>query len=606
MAQGEGCDTCSSNAAFQVALCYLIGFGVRPDRQESDRWLHRSTRTLDEMEDTLRRIRQAELKAKALESLTQLGYSGMLDTTYQRDGVLHEAIQQYQEMIKAQENLLGRTHFSPIRLRSLLITLMRYGDGDQNLEALNLAQSNLKIAEDRNVDQVDLLGMKSQTARIYLDLGYLETAESIAREIDHHYATGPHKDHINNLKNQEFLAYVLQKREKFSEAIDLGQKVEIACVSKLGIYHDSTLRAKRSLVEAYEGIGELEKAVELNENLVESREECTAADNPVLIEDISKLGVQYMLLKNHNAAEECYQKIATLVEENIKNAAPAMISANNCAAKLIKRGELEKSVEILEILIAKFETTLRPETSELIMMVGNLAAAYQLLEEWGRAEPLERRVWEARRRLLSSGHPHTITALRNLAANLIRQNRFGEAATLHQEEITILESLPGIEDQEKLAAVSEVVRCLMSTEDWAGAVPFLEKELVVDPESLSGRVLLATCYMKLGNPAKARPMILAFLERLERGTQGSPHTIISQAIDLAAACQERGRLVEEEQVLVIGALLSKHLDSSQSELRQQVVAKVRDLLRRRGNEEEGLLFKPSRIRDLIQKDEDGE
>ena len=602
MAQGEGCDICSSNAAFQLALCYLLGFGVQPDKQESDKWLHSSSKSPAEMSDTLQRIQQMELKARVVESLMELGYSDMLKITYLRDGVLAEAIQRYQEMVSAQENLFGPTHLSPNRLRNLLVTMLRWNN--QLQESLSLAQYNLKIAKDSNVGQLDLLVLEGGIVTVYRDLGEMEKAELVARRIEEGYATGPYKDHFARFSNQVELARILVERKKYEEAIEFGQEIERSCVSKLGTYHDSTLSVRRSLVMAYDAVGQLEKAVDINEVLVRTSEECTAADDPILIEDLSKLSIQYFVLGKHDAAQKCYDKIKALVAENTKNAAPAVNSANNYATKLISRGELDKGVAILEMLIIRFETILGPERIELVLIMGNLAVAYQLLEQWEKAEHLERRVWEVRRRLLGTSHPHTITALRNLAANLVRQHRFAESATLSQEVLSVLESVPGTLDEDKFTTVAEIARTLVSAEDWAGALPFFEQELEwkrkTSSVSLSGLVLLATCFMKLGQPPKARPIILDFIDQVQRGGNESANTLVSCLINLAAACLERECLIETEQVLCIGAILSKQLPDSSSDLHLKLEAGVDEFLRRRGTDDVGLVFKPSNILDQVQ------
>ncbi|KAF2259193.1 kinase-like protein [Lojkania enalia] len=601
MAQGEGCDTCSSNAAFQLALCYLLGFGVQADKKESDKWLHASSKTAAEMSNTLQRIRQRELGDPVTESLTRLGYSGSLNITYEQDGVLGEAIQQYQNMVLAQENLFGPAHFSPIRLRGILVTLLRWNNQFQ--ESLSLALYSLKIGEDLDIHQLDLLGLKAGLVEAYMSLGEMEKAEFFARGIEEAYAAGPYKDHVARLRNQGVLARILLERENYEEAVELGQEAEQNCISKLGIHHDITLSVRRSLVTAYDRVGNLEKAVEVNERLLEAREKCNVADDPILIEDLSRLSVQYCLLGKHDAAQRCYHRIDALVAENIKNAAPAVNSANNYATHLISRGELDKAVTILKYLFVQFEASLGPKRGEFILVMGNLAAAYQFLEQWESAEPLERRVWEARRELLGNSHPHTITALRNLATNLLRQNRFAEAAALRQEELCILESVPETSDETKISVVSEIARILVSAKDWAGALPFFEQELEwkhpkggkTPSKSLSGMALVATCFIKLDHVSKARPMILNFINQVQRGGNESADNIIPCVISLAAACLERECLIEAEQVLVIGVFLSQQLSASSSDLRLKLEAEVDQFLKRRGTEDMSLVFNPSNI-----------
>jgi hypothetical protein len=59
-ARRRSCDTRSRNAAFQLALCYKVGFGVRIDETESRIWLEHSLRQQDDLEYEFELLKREE------------------------------------------------------------------------------------------------------------------------------------------------------------------------------------------------------------------------------------------------------------------------------------------------------------------------------------------------------------------------------------------------------------------------------------------------------------------------------------------------------------------------------------------------------------------
>ncbi len=80
---------------------------------------------------------------------------------------------------------------------------------------------------------------------------------------------------------------------------------------------------------------------------------------------------------------------------------------------------------------------------------------------------------------------------------LIRQGRAGEATHVLSE---VSKKFP-----QSLETHVHLGRALLERGDFAGAVPYLEKALAIDPKMAQAHLLLAKCYVRLGRTAEAQP-----------------------------------------------------------------------------------------------------
>jgi hypothetical protein len=180
MANGAGCLVCQQNAAFQIAVCYSIGFGVDRDDGERNIWIEKSGKSLASLQDSLDRIKTENKRANFAVGLYKLGYRSNLLDRYRNDGLLLEATTKYRAIVAWRIEQLGLTHYSTLRNRSLLVDLLSWtGEFD---EALLHALSNLESAG-ADVGIRDRLALKGQLAYIYENLGRKADAEALRSKI---------------------------------------------------------------------------------------------------------------------------------------------------------------------------------------------------------------------------------------------------------------------------------------------------------------------------------------------------------------------------------------------------------------------------------------
>lgn len=569
MAQDEGCDCCRRSAAFQLSLCHSVGFGALSSEEESNKWLRISERTANDLTEVLDAIKNWKLESNPLEHLEKLGYRYDLTSRYKSEGIIDDAIEYYRHISLAREKALGPNHFSTLRLKYILITHLM-NEGQYN-EACKIALTMTRLD---NLSPSDRIAVNTILARLWAALDETEKAESVYRGLLECFADGSGPKDSERLDHQLDLVNVLLGRGEHEQALALALKTVEECLQELGPSHSITRDAKRRLAAAYDAKGQLEKAVEINEDLTKLKEPVSADErlDPVLVQDIARLGVQYYLLGRSDAALGCYKRVDNFVKRSIEMAAPAVDAVNNCAIRLVNCGELEKAAAILERLLPESSTVLGVQSKETAMVMGNLAYIYESKMQWDKVETLERQVLKTRRLVLGEAHPDTVIAMGNLRQTLLAQKRYVEAAEIARQELA---SIRSVSNERRIDAVETIAVTFESAGGFAEAIAFLEAEIALEsaetenppPSGIVSAMVLATiCYLHVDQPSRARELMAKFLPQLQDAEhlKEDCDTLVTNTIRLANMCLERDFIVEGEQVLAGLAILYPQLPEDET------------------------------------------
>jgi tetratricopeptide (TPR) repeat protein len=194
---------------------------------------------------------------------------------------------------------------------------------------------------------------KNPLQTILKQLGRLDEESVLRRETACGYDNQPANDYPGRLLDRVNLGDSLLAQGKYDEALDIGLSVEKDALLRLGPYHATCLSAKKLIVEAYDAKGELKLSSEINQDLIRSRRQSSVADHVVWIEEMSILGVQYYRLGALDMAHKCHESVMFSIKKDKKAAIPAATAINNHATKLLRRGQVEGGITILEHLLAR-------------------------------------------------------------------------------------------------------------------------------------------------------------------------------------------------------------------------------------------------------------
>jgi hypothetical protein len=149
-AKSASCVSCRREYEFQVAICYIIGFGTLKNEESSQYWLEKSGKTDEDVVAAIKRLSAdyqmtGRLPKRVLDTLG-IGVVVSTDRTeeYQISGRLPEAQKALQGEILARRNAFGAQHLSLAKLMSDLVVILK-------------AQSRLWEAERLQREVVDIL-----------------------------------------------------------------------------------------------------------------------------------------------------------------------------------------------------------------------------------------------------------------------------------------------------------------------------------------------------------------------------------------------------------------------------------------------------------------
>jgi tetratricopeptide (TPR) repeat protein len=599
-ANGEGCEICQQNAAFQLALCSSIEFGAVYVENERDEWIRKSGKSMSELQETLSRIKTENARANVAAGLYKMGYRSNLLDRYRGDNLMHEATGKYQSMVSRREKVLGAGHHSTLRLKSILVSLLSWTGRFK--EALPYALSNVENASP-DIGNRDFLTLRGQVADLYTSLGKHEDAQAIQNEIEMGYGLDPEdQDHPSRLYNSVCLARGLMISGESKKALDISMAVEKQALEMLGQYHPTSASAKRVVMEALDATGQLEIAVEVHESLICVVERTLTADHGLLVEDLAVLGVQYYRLGKVDAAAACYNKVMASVDKKPENASAAVISINNYATRILRHCSVAEGTTILHHLLKEAERVLGPDQEDVVGVMGNLAAGYQKQQKWADAEALERRVLARRRASLGDDHHHTLSAFRNLSRNLIHQRRWADAATVLREELNIIDAANETTPDARITVLSTLSRVLAASRAYSDAaaafdrlLPLVEQQTsdtadvnAVPSVHVADIALAALCEARMGQSRRTttRQRLQTLFAALQRPWREIPAIIIVRLTTLAKVCDDYGWDDETEQVLAAGKLIGdKYAEKLEPDMLQRLDAMAQSFLRRSGRQE---------------------
>lgn len=557
-----------------------------------------SGRPSTDLHDVLQRIKGQDKKVPIMSDLREKGYSNDLADRYSQAGILYSSILLYRSMVKCRENLFGLGHGSTLRIRSILVDLLRWGGEFE--DALVLALENYHHSGADQVPFVDHLASKTRLARTYCEIGQVDVAEQLQREVLAGYDDDSYKDHAFRLNSQVFLAEILESKGMFKEAADLSEDAEKRCSAALGDFHPVYTSAIRILAQACDGMGDLEKAISKGEHVELLSSRSLPKDHPVLIQDTATQGIRYYRNQNYNQAKEYYQKIQEAVERKPANATPAIRAATATALLLYQSGRADEAAKILEALISEAKKVLRLPDRHVASAIIALGKIYFDRGEYSKAEVIMCQALEADPPISEKLNRQALHAATTLAQCIAYQGRWIQSAQKDMETLLAVQKTPYLTESDEIGIITRAARSFIYARAWEEAIPLLEKEILwgkrQDEEKpikyLCALTLLAICYLRLGQPSRMLELVREVLDCLQTPFEEDPDELISCLVSLGKRCMENLSFDAAGQLFGGSALLAAGLPDVSQYAKQMVNSATAEFLAR-GRLQEELEFNPS-------------
>jgi tetratricopeptide (TPR) repeat protein len=248
------------NAAFQIAFCYKVGFGISADKSKATHWLKKGDKTIIDLENEIRMVKaDKDPIFKSLESeIDTMDYAN----EYRQFDRLDYVQQVYDAAATNMDQTLGKSHPISLHLNGILASIMT-GQGDYK-GANNIFLKTTKIYEEAlGREDPSTLTSMSNLASAFWNQGRWKEAEELEVQVVEARKRVLGAEHLDTLKSMANLASTYRNQGRWKEAEELFVQVMETFRRVLGAEHRSTLTSMTNLASMYRTQGQWKEAEEL-------------------------------------------------------------------------------------------------------------------------------------------------------------------------------------------------------------------------------------------------------------------------------------------------------------------------------------------------------
>ena len=445
-------------------------------------------------------------------------------------------------------------------LEKAIVTLLESIDIDeasknnaQRADALDMADQLRAITEQQgqahyspheaHINLSSVSKIINYTVHRLTDMGRPQTAltlqEAVGMLID---ALGP--DHPDTLATRGNLAIAYRKSGNLEKAIDIFEDVLANRTRLLGPDHPDTLATRNNLALAYRESGNLQKAIDIFEDVLANRTRLLGPDHPDTLTTRNNLALAHQDAGLLSTAIDMHQ---ALLNDEIRLLGPNHPSTLNTRGNLAgahrESGNLQKAIDIFEDVLANPTRLLGPDHPDTLATRNNLALAHRESGNLQKAIDMFEALLPDMTRLLGPDHPDTLATRNNLALAHQDAGLLSTAIDMHHALLNDAIRLLGpnhphtLRTRGNLAAAHQQAGLLSTAIDMHHALlPDMTRLLGPNhPDTLATRINLAAAYYAAGDLQTAINICEALLPDLTRLLgPNHPYTLITRS-HLAAA-----------------------------------------------------------------------
>ena len=378
--------TCKENAAFQLAFCYSVGFGIRSDHEMAQYWVDKGKRELEDLDEEKDEV--ADFGFYTNEKVKALSLDGVMIMD----------------------------HVSEYRRPEYDITMV-INSYRGEIEDLERAFEN---------DLLVTATLRAVLGNILVGLGHLLEAEILYRElVDFYFASDQHgARHYLTLGCRQHLGYILQEQGRMKEAHRILRDVFTTRKDLLGPDHHETLESGTALASLLFWTKELDEARELLEYVLRARERVLGADHIKTLLTITNLACVYREQALYSQAQELDEQVLAVKQRILGDEAHETInSMANLALTFTSQGLYERAEKLELEVLDKRKRLLGDDHPATFVAKTNLATTYFKQSRLDDAGRLELEALQARQQLFGKSHWRTLQSMSNLLNTYIEQGR---------------------------------------------------------------------------------------------------------------------------------------------------------------------------------------
>ena len=474
------CDECLKRITFQVALSYLIGFGVSRAKDQSDYWLHRSGMKKEDMDEAISLLQQEYRPTGRLADQVRnaIGLDALvtLDRAeqYQIEGRLLEAGEILSNEISGREHELGENHISTANLKSELAQIHRI---QGRLSEANALQQEVVAVRCQTLAKghPSIVTSISALARIVREQGRFRDAEELQLGVLNAFEKQLGKTHPDTLTAQSNLGITLLLQGCNRDAEAMFRSTFESRTETMTAEHPLTIRAAISLFLCLRDQGKLQEAERL---MLDIKDRCTRlARDDFVAQGILQLNIA-ILHSNQNRfheAESIAIKVVgsfeeTLGEHDLTTIQARAVLVNICndkgqpkeaekhlnkcldgteplgernstflkfktmlAENLLTQDLFSESISQAQEVLTMYQGSMANDPDNVLACTEYLARGYAAIGQRGEAENTRSQLLLLCKKELGDKHPLTMRARSAFAQSYVDQELWGEAEPLEKE-----------------------------------------------------------------------------------------------------------------------------------------------------------------------------
>ena len=399
-----------SNAAFQLAVCYCIGFGgtIEDDGNVTE-WLGIAEKPLDELQLEIELLRTRDIDREneyKNEELVRLAGGGfftwLFDSHQERSDVHEKELSLSRELEKMQQVLIA---------------------------------SDYVISE-----------LQRDLANALQDQGYYSRARSMLwprlQFLETHQKYGPR--HPRTIFVALDVLVILGLEGDYAKGIEVGERYLSICHEKFGGEDILTASFQTQLAIVLKGQGRYQSSEALYRQGLETLSQWLGKRHPATLDVMKEIGDLVRLLLRHEEALEIMTEVLERSVETFGMEHPLALDAiGSNGSLLLNMNSHWQAEKLLSMQAAGYRDIWGEDDVRLAPVMNNLALAVVAQNRYAEAAQLSREAVARGVRFLGNDHYKTLQIRSNLAFILSEQAEYAEAETVLRELIPRQESQLG-------------------------------------------------------------------------------------------------------------------------------------------------------------------
>ena len=390
-----------SNAAFQLAVCYYIGFGGPEDDGNITEWLGIAEKNLGELQLEIELIRTRDLHREIEyknEDLVLLAGGGFFSWSFysneKRSDVQEEELSLSRELEKMQQVLIPSDYIIIALQRELANTLQTQG---RYSRALSILWNTLQFLE------TDPEYGPSHPRTLYVALDVLE---------------------------------VLHKEGDYEKGIELGERKLRICQEVYGDRDILTAYFQVQLASIFREKGHYKSSEILFRQGLETKSQCFGKRHLATLATMKDIGD---LLRSCHRYEEALDILSEVVEGAVETLgrehSVSLAAIGSVASVLLNMNSYWQAESLFNMQAAGSQDLWGEDDVRLARIMNGLAMAIVAQSRYDEAKQLSKEAVAKAERFLGDSHYETLHLRSNLAFILLEQAEYAEAETILRELI---------------------------------------------------------------------------------------------------------------------------------------------------------------------------